>query len=80
MCACIHICVYVCCAFSFDIVYYSSLFLIASHNSEWLKLAAKSLTGEAVELKAKSSDTVATVKRQLQTKDDPSSWDLLLII
>ncbi|XP_062499687.1 uncharacterized protein LOC134177004 [Corticium candelabrum] len=54
----------------------------ASHNSgsEWLKLVAKSLTGEAVELKAKSSDTVATLKRRLQTKDDPSSWDQLLVL
>ena len=58
------------------------MFLIASHNSgsEWLKLVAKSLTGEAVELKAKSSDTVATLKRRLQTKDDPSSWDQLLVL
>ncbi|XP_062500488.1 uncharacterized protein LOC134177728 [Corticium candelabrum] len=54
----------------------------ASHNSgsEWLTLVAKSLTGEAVELKAKASDTVATLKHQLQTKDEPSSWDQLLLL
>ena len=50
---------------------------LEAHKSEWLKLVAKSLTGEAVELTAKSSDTVATLKQQLQTKND--SWDQLLV-
>ncbi|XP_062506425.1 uncharacterized protein LOC134182998 [Corticium candelabrum] len=50
-----------------------------AHKSEWLKVVAKSLTGEAVELTAKSSDTVATLKQQLQTKNDPSSWHQLLV-
>ena len=54
-------------------------YFVEPHKSECLKLVAKSLTGEAVELTAKSSDTVATLKQQLQTKNDPSSWDQLLV-
>ena len=54
-------------------------YFVEPHKSEWLKLVAKSLTGEAVELTAKSSDTVAILKQQLQTKNDPSSWDQLLV-
>ena len=54
-------------------------YFVEPHKSQWLKLVAKSLTGEAVELTAKPSDTVATLKKQLQTKNDPSSWDQLLV-
>ena len=54
-------------------------YFVEPHKSEWLKLVAKSLTGEAVELTTKSSDTVTALKKQLQTKNDPSSWDQLLV-
>ena len=53
--------------------------LLAS-ESEWLKLIAKSLNGKEVQLKAKASDTIATLKKQLGSKDDSSSMDQLLVV
>ena len=54
--------------------------LLAS-ESQWLKLVAKSLNGKEVQLKAKASDTIATLKKQLGSKDDsPSSMDQLLVV
>ena len=53
--------------------------LLAS-ESEWLKLVAKSLNGKEVQLKAKASDTIATLKKQLGSKDDSSSMDQLLVV
>ncbi|XP_062511943.1 ubiquitin-ribosomal protein eL40 fusion protein-like isoform X1 [Corticium candelabrum] len=49
-------------------------------ESEWLKLVAKSLNGKEVQLKAKASDTIATLKKQLGSKDDSSSMDQLLVV
>ncbi|XP_062511769.1 uncharacterized protein LOC134187633 [Corticium candelabrum] len=49
-------------------------------ESQWLKLVAKSLNGKEVQLKAKASDTIATLKKQLGSKDDSSSMDQLLVV
>ena len=55
------------------------MFSVVSGGSEWITLLTKSLSGQAVKLKAKSSDTIASLKLQLQSKDEVSSWDQILV-
>ena len=53
---------------------------LLAFESQWLKLVAKSLNGKEVQLKAKASDTIATLKKQLGSKDDSSSMDQLFVV
>ena len=54
--------------------------MLGTEATEWLKLVVKSLNGEAVQLKAKSSDTIAILKEQLPSKKDSSSMGQLLLL
>ncbi|XP_062511940.1 uncharacterized protein LOC134187798 [Corticium candelabrum] len=61
-----------------DIPITSKEALSGSFEDRWLKLEAKSLSGQPIQLKAKTLDTIAALKHQLPSQKDSLSWDYLL--